>query len=176
MLRRSRKFARSRSGMAAVEFAFIAPVMILLFFGGIELADALNCKSRVTRVASTVADLVAQSTVLTSADVTNIFNAANAILYPYPAGQAKIVITSLKDVQGNVKVDWSKAQNTSVRSTVPNPMPAGLIVPNSGGSVIFAEISYTYSSITTHVLPTTITMTGSFYSRPRRALTVTCNC
>jgi len=174
MLKTAAGFVRSRRGMAAVEFALCAPAMILMFFGAIELSEALNCKWRVTRVAFTCADLVAQSTAVSSADMTNIFNAANSILYPYSSANAQITISSVvDDGHGGAKVGWSNAQNTTPRvvgSAV--TVPAGLIVAGSGGSVIFAEIRYTYSSITTHVLPSTITMSGYFYSRPRRSLTV----
>ena len=177
MLKTAARFARSRRGMAAVEFALCAPAMILMFFGAIELSDALNCRWRVTRVASTCADLVAQSTAVSTADITNVFNAANSILYPYSTAQAQIVISSaVDDGHGGAKVAWSRAQNAAARvqgSAI--TVPAGLIVSGSGASVIFAEIRYTYASVTTQVLPSTITMTGSFYARPRRSLTVQCN-
>jgi len=174
MLRTAKSFMRSRRGMAAVEFALCAPAMILMFFGAIELAEALNCRWRVTRVASTTADLVAQSTAVSSGDISNVFNAANSILFPYSSNNAQIVITSVvDDGHGGAKVAWSNAQNTTPRTVGANiTLPAGLVVSGSGGSVIFAEIRYTYASITTHVLPSTITMSGSFYARPRRSLTV----
>ena len=174
MLKRVRRFSASRGGMAAVEFALIAPVMILMFFGVIELSEALNCKARVTRVASTAADLVAQTTAVSATDMTNVFNAANAVLYPFTATPAQIVISSIvDDGHGGAKVAWSDAQNTTARArgaTV--TVPAGLIVSGSGGSVILAEITYVYSSPTTQALGANTTMTGSFYARPRRSATV----
>jgi Flp pilus assembly protein TadG len=174
MLRIVRQIARSRSGMAAVEFALIAPVMILMFFGTIELCEALNAKARVTRVASTTADLVAQATTVSSTDITNIFGAANSILYPYPATGAQIVVSSIvDDGHGGAKVAWSNAQNTTPRAVGASvTVPAGLIVSGTGGSVIFAEITYTYSSPTTQALGASTTMRGSFYARPRRSATV----
>ena len=160
--------------MAAVEFALVAPVMILTFFGAIELSEALACKARVTRVASTTADLVSQATTVSSADMTNIFNAANAILFPYSSAPAQIKLTSLvDDGHGGAKVAWSNAQNATPRAVGSSVViPAGLITSGSGGSVILAEITYTYTSYTTHVLHATTTMTGTFYARPRRSATV----
>jgi len=174
MLKRLEPFARCKRGMAAVEFALVAPVMIAMFFGTVELSEALACRSRVDRMSATAADLVAQSTSVSTADMTNIFGASNAVLYPFSSAQAQIVVSSLvDDGHGGAKVAWSNAQNTTPRAVGANiTLPAGLVVSGSGGSVIFAEIRYTYASITTHVLPTSITMTGSFYARPRRSLTV----
>lgn len=174
MLRSARCFRRSRSGMAAVEFALIAPVMILVFFGSIELSEALNCKARVERVASTAADLVSQSTTVSTTDVNNVFGAANSILFPFSSAPAQIVISSLVDNgHGAATVAWSNAQNATARtlgSTV--TVPAGLIVSGSGGSVILAEVTYTYTSPTTQVLGANTVMTGLFYAKPRRSTTV----
>ncbi|HUO98450.1 MAG TPA: TadE/TadG family type IV pilus assembly protein [Rhizomicrobium sp.] len=175
MLKRLEPFARCKRGMAAVEFALVAPVMIAMFFGTVELSEALACRSRVDRMSATAADLVAQSTSVSTADMTNIFGASNAVLYPFSSAQAQIVVSSLvDDGHGGAKVAWSNAQHATPR-TVGSAVtvPTGLIVSGSGGSVIFAEISYNYTSPTTDVLPGTITMTSSFYSRPRRSTTVT---
>jgi Flp pilus assembly protein TadG len=174
MLRRAGKFTRCSRGMAAVEFALIAPFMIVLFFGCIEVSSALGCKARVQRVASTSADLVSQATAVSTTDVTNIFNAANSILYPYSVANAHIVISSLvDDGHGGAKVAWSNAQNATARVVGTSvAVPTGLIVSGSGGSVIYGEITYTYNSGTTYVLHTVINMSGSFYARPRRSATV----
>lgn len=174
MLKRARTFVRAREGLAAVEFALISPLMILMFFGATELSYALDCNARVGRVASTTSDLVAQSTSVSSTDVTNIFTAANSILYPYASTGARIVVSSLvDDGKGSTKVAWSSAQNAtprSVGSTV--SVPPGLVVSGSGGSVIFAEITYVYTPPSSYFLGATVTLTDSFYSRPRRSLTV----
>ncbi len=84
MLRRAASCLSDRRGLAAVEFALIAPVMMIMFYGVVELSSAIDCNSRVARVSSTVADLVAQSPAVSTADTTNIFNAANAIIFHMP--------------------------------------------------------------------------------------------
>ena len=174
MLKLFTRFFRARDGMAAVEFAFIAPVMILIFFGSLELTMAGDCRSRVNNVASTEADLVAQATTVSSADVTNTFGAVNAILYPYAAAGMQIVVSSLvDDGNGSTKVAWSNAQNATPRtvgSTV--AVPTGLIVSGSGNSLILAEITYAYTSPTLVFLTGPINMTSAFYSKPRRSVVV----
>jgi Flp pilus assembly protein TadG len=175
MLTSSHRFIRSRSGMAAVEFALIAPVMILVFFGSIEFSEGLNCKARVERVASTAADLVAQSTAVTTTDVNNIFSAANSVLYPFSPAPAQIVVSSLvDDGHGGAKVAWSNATSNATARALGSAVtvPTGLIVSGTGGSVILAEVTYTYSSPTTQVLNANTVMTGMFYARPRRSTTV----
>jgi Flp pilus assembly protein TadG len=172
MLKSFFRMLRARDGLAAIEFAFVAPVMIVMFFGAVELSAAVDCKTRVTHVASTAADLVAQETTVSSTDMSNVFAALNAIVFPYPSGAAKIVISSiLYKTSTTGTVEWSDVQNATKRtvgSTV--TIPAGLM--SAGGSVILAEITYTYASPTTQVLTGAVTMTGSFYAHPRRSAKV----
>lgn len=174
MLRRLQQFRRDRRGLAAVEFALIAPVMIVMFYGAVEVSSAVDCNSRVARVSSTVADLVAQSTSVSAGDVSNIFAAAGAILYPYSSTGAKITVTSLvDDGAGHINVVWSKALNTSPRTTVPANLPAGII--GSGGSAIFAEVQYTFTPAISYFLGGSVTLSSKFYSKPRRSSSVKFN-
>jgi Flp pilus assembly protein TadG len=166
----ARRFAADRKGLAAIEFALIAPVMVLMFYGAVELSSAVDCNARVSRVSSTVADLVAQETTVASADTTNMFNAADAILYPYAPSNAKIIVTSLvADATGKVTVDWSDAQNTGKRTTPPANIPAGILPANS--SVIYAEVIYTFTPAASYFI-TTVNLTSSFYVKPRRSVKV----
>lgn len=175
MLRWARKFAHANDGLAAIEFALIAPVMIVMFFGSVEMSAAFDCKSRVGRAAYTSADLIAQSKSVSSSDVTNAFTAANCVLYPFSSVNAHIVVSSLvDDGNGGTKVAWSSAQNATPRtvgSTV-SP-PPNLIVSGSGSSLILAEVTYSYTSPIAYFLKSGISLTDSFYARPRRSLTVT---
>ncbi|MEJ0060037.1 MAG: TadE/TadG family type IV pilus assembly protein [Terricaulis sp.] len=43
---RLRRFARAKSGLAALEFALLAPMMVFLLFGSVELIDALGANRR----------------------------------------------------------------------------------------------------------------------------------
>jgi Flp pilus assembly protein TadG len=167
---------RANDGLAAVEFAFIAPVMLALFLGSVELTGALDCEQKVTGMASTAADLIAQETQVTNSDLANVLAAMDSIVYPYPgmkAAKGTVIITSLIDNgKGGGTVAWSEPQgSTGVRvagSTV--AVPAGVI--SSGGSVILTEVTYPYTSTLGKYLPGITTMTSSFYARPRRSVTI----
>ena len=164
------------SGLAAVEFAMLLPVMITLFFGVVEVSQALLCRADVTNVASSVADLVAQESTVSTSDMTNVWSAANALLYPFSTSAAQITVTSIKyDTSTNSltsgKVDWSCTRNGTARAkgaTV--TLPNGLMTAN--GSVIMSEISYNYSSPTTKVITGVKTMTNTFYTKPRRVAAI----
>ena len=57
---RTWKFLSAKDGTVAVEFAFIAPILIVLFLGSVELCYALICKEKVSTVAASASDLVAR--------------------------------------------------------------------------------------------------------------------
>ena len=164
--------AANKDGLAAVEFALLLPVMITLFFGVVEVSLALACRADVTNVASTAADLVAQESALTSTDVSNVWSALNAILYPYDTSLAKVTLSSINyDTSTNSltsgKVAWSCGKNATARTVGATvTLPAGLMVAN--GSVIMSEITYNYTSPTTKIVTGTKVMTNTFYTKPRR--------
>ena len=168
MLNNWRKIGSAQGGMAAAEFALILPVMLALVFGSIEVTNALTCKTDVSTVAGTAADLVAQETQIGQTDINNVFSALSALVYPYPTTSARIVITSvIDDGHGGGKVDWSQAYNGIPRSKgTPVTVPTGLIT--TGGSVIMSEVTYTYTPASTWLVKLPFTMSNRFYSHPRR--------
>ncbi len=172
MLSNLRKIAKAQGGMAAAEFALILPVMLVLVFGSIEVTNALICRTDVSTMAGTAADLVAQETQVGQTDINNVFSALSALVYPYPTTGAQIVITSvIDDGHGGGKVDWSQAYNATPRSKgTPVTVPTGLIT--TGGSVIMSEITYAYTPVSTWLVKYPITMSNRFYSHPRRVAQV----
>ncbi|MGZ5827334.1 MAG: TadE/TadG family type IV pilus assembly protein [Xanthobacteraceae bacterium] len=172
MLKKLRSFARARDGLAAVEFALLAPVMATFFLGAIELTDAMACNTRVVGLAATASDLVAQETQVSNADINNVYSALNSIVYPYPTTSIKIVISSVvDDGHGGAKVAWSDAQNTMARA-VNSAVTAPTGVVPAGGSAILAEVTYPYTSPISDFIVGTMYMTSTFYERPRRSATV----
>ena len=173
MLNWIRKALRAEDGLAAVEFAMLAPILVAMFLGSIELTDALACKQKVTGMASTAADLIAQEKQVASTDLGNVYSAINSIVYPYPTTGLKIVISSVIDNgAGGAKVAWSCAQNATAR-TVNSAVTVPTGVITTGGSVILAEVTYPYTSTIAKYLSGTTNMTTSFYARPRRSTTIT---
>ena len=72
-----------RRGLAAVEFAFILPVMMVMLFGTVEFSSAIAIDRKVTLMARTLSDLTSQATTVADGDLTNFFTASIPIMYPY---------------------------------------------------------------------------------------------
>jgi Flp pilus assembly protein TadG len=174
MLKRALRRAHSdQRGAAAVEFALIAPVAILLYCGFAELTMAMMAERRAAHAASVVADLVSQSTQVSVAQVTDIFNIGNAILNPFPSSQLKLRVTSITaDVNGVPRVSWSQGHGLSALTggAAVSGFPANLLV--AGDSVIQADVQYAYTSPLQMTLPNALTFNDTFYLKPRRSPTV----
>ncbi|MBP8246079.1 MAG: pilus assembly protein [Phenylobacterium sp.] len=162
---------KDRRGAAAVEFAFIAPVMILMYYGLAELTQAMMADRRASHVASAIGDLVAQDTAINTTEINDIFNVGEAIIAPFPTSGLSMRVTSIrKDSTGAIQVMWSKSSGSmGVLSSVAS-LPAGLIANNE--SVILAESSYVYNSATKKALPNALTFTQKYYLKPRKTAQV----
>ena len=164
---------RDRRGVSAVEFALLAPVMIVILFGSVETSLLLTADRKVTQTASSVADLVAQDDIITVDEMTDIFTASTAILEPYDTAPLQMRVSSVSMAADNsISVDWSEGKNMTPRAPGSSvSMPSGLLQPNT--SIVMAEVSYAYVSSIGAFLKTPITLNDTFYLRPRRALKVT---
>ncbi|WP_267878712.1 MULTISPECIES: TadE/TadG family type IV pilus assembly protein [Hyphomonas] len=159
---------RNEDGVSAVEFAVIAPLMVLIFFGCIELSFLMRADRRVTATASSLGDLTSRLATVTDADMRELYNAATVMMQPYPASETRMRITSIEDNgNGQKRVKWSDGHEMTPRAvnSLVN-IPDG-IVP-SPGSVILTEVEYDYSSGFGFVIDTSTTIADSFYLRPRR--------
>tara|TARA_R110000824_G_scaffold375374_1_gene566268 strand:- start:134 stop:745 length:612 start_codon:yes stop_codon:yes gene_type:complete len=158
----------NEQGVSAVEFAIIAPVMVLIYFGCIELSFLMRMDRRVTSTSASLGDLTARLATVTDADMGEMFAAAKVMMQPYDATEANLRITSIVDNGDGVpRVDWSDAYNITAHSQGSTiSVPAGIIP--SPGSVILAEVEYTFKSPFGYVLKTEKTVDDKFYLRPRR--------
>lgn len=165
---------RDRRGSAAVEFAFVAPLMLLIYYGIAELTQGMMADRRMSHVASAIGDLIAQDTNVTSAEMTDVFNVGNAIMAPFNTATLAMRITSVKaDAGGTPKIIWSQGKGSLAGLTVGGTatIPANMLAANE--SLIMSEVKYVYSSPIKKVLPTDITFNQKFYLKPRKTSEVT---
>ena len=167
---------RDQRAIAAIEFAFLAPVMITMYIGAVELGNALTINRRTSQVTATLADLVAQVKTVTTPDIQDVQAAAADVMAPYPTTPLKMVLSSVvADANNSGKVAWSCATN-GASPRAPNstyPVPTGLTQPNS--SVIVAEVTYAFTPLTNLTVfgaPAAFTMKRTFYARQRKSLKV----
>jgi Flp pilus assembly protein TadG len=121
----------------------------------------------------TVADLASQVSSIDATEMTNMLNAASAVIAPFPGGQLKATVSAVSIDANNVaKVTWSCSLNgtkRAVNSTV--GVPTALNVANT--QLIWSEVQYNYVPVIGYVVTGPLNLTDQIYMRPRLSDTVT---
>jgi Flp pilus assembly protein TadG len=171
-LTRLARFIHDRRGVSAVEFAMLLPLMMTLYLGSVETSQGIAADRKVTLTAHTLADLATQYTDITNADMSNILNAASAIMVPYPVASLQAVVSELSiNAQGQATVVWSDTLNGTARSVgqVVN-IPSALAVPNT--YLVLAEVQDSYNPTYGYVLTGALTLSDQMYMRPRQSTSI----
>ena len=168
------RFMRDRRANAAVEFAFIVPLMLTLFFGTVEFSSGIAANRKVTLVARTLSDLVSQSSSVTDNDLTNFGTTGKAIMNPFPLTDLKTRVSEIYIDPNTLtgKVIWSKGSGMTDRATNSAiTVPTGLQI--GGTYLIYSEVSYKYVPAVGYVMAKAgVSLSDQTFTRPRISLCV----
>jgi Flp pilus assembly protein TadG len=139
--------------------------MITLYFGCVEISDGVAVDRKVSLTSAALANLVAQSTSLASTDMTNIFNAATAIIQPYSASNLKMTVACLSiDANKNVTTKWTaNGSNGGTGTSV--SVPTDLKIAST--QLIWAQVTYAYKPIIGYTITGTLTLSDQMFMMPR---------
>lgn len=151
-----RRFRHDRSGVSAIEFALILPIMLLLLVGIMELSNGINNWRKVTLLARAVSDLTSQGdkqNPMSTATMTDIFTASKLVLQPFNSANAKIVVSALgvditKSLLKPVVCSSAATSNATARSV---GLASDLSLPpgftTAGMRYILTEVSMPYTPL-----------------------------
>jgi Flp pilus assembly protein TadG len=161
------RFARDKRGVSAVEFALLAPLMVGLYLGGVEISEGISVDRKVTMAAGALADLSAQTTTIATSDMTNIMDATTRILEPYSTSTLKVTVSCINiDSSAVAKVKWSASRGGTARSAGSTiSLPSALAVKNT--QLLFSEVAYTYKPTIGYVITGTLNLADTMYMSPR---------
>jgi Flp pilus assembly protein TadG len=123
--RRAAAFGINEQGLAAIEFAFVLPLMLAIYLGIVELSNGLSTSRRVDLVAHAMSDLTGQITgggagsgqaAITDTEMQQMFSAAAALIAPLSATPLTITISEVlitRNASGayQAQVAWSVTYN-----------------------------------------------------------------
>lgn len=161
-----RRLGADRRGVSAVEFALIAPVLVLLYFGLTEFCQAQMAQKRVNHVAATIGDLIAQNGQLTRSEVDSFLQAGDLIMSPYAPENLQLRVSSVRRSGDNYTLVWSCCASHWSGSLSETPAIGDDIVED-GKTVIVAETTYTYDSPTKYVMGDGFEFAHTAYLHPR---------
>ncbi len=161
MLNRLRKLRRDNRGVAAIEFALLLPMLLVLLIGCLEVTFKIWSTQKAEKLAVTLADVIAQSKAVTFADLEKLTDAVDKIMDPFPFGNnGKVIISSVYVAEDETEPEvlW-QCTNLPMGSTYSATSDVGVkgeeatlpadfeteMVPKD--NVIVAEVFYTYHPI-----------------------------
>lgn len=166
-LQRLYRFARDQKGLAALEFALLVPMMVLLLFGSIDLLDTMGANARAQNVAASLADVVARDTEVSNAEVSGLWSAIDTLMYPDGGATMQIRVSSVSIINASTaRVIWSEGRGMTARtanSTITLP-PAMM---NPGTSVVVAESVYVHTPPVGLLFASNVSMRHDAYRRSR---------
>ena len=93
-----RCWGREQSGVAAVEFAVILPVLLLLYIGIVDVTRGVVASRKLNLLSRTISDLVSQqptSLTVPISQLSTILASASAVMQPYPLTSLKLTVSAV---------------------------------------------------------------------------------
>jgi Flp pilus assembly protein TadG len=175
------RFLASRRGVAAIEFGFLFPVLLLLLLAGIDAGRAVAISMKVRTAAYAIDSMANTYLFIYDTDMQDILNAASKVLAPYSSPAPALRLSQIKIASGGqTTVVWSDQQNSTAYAqgsaiTIPANFTTTSAPNNTCKSypcyLLLAEVNYTYTPMFGHFITGPITLSDTVYITPR---TVTC--
>ena len=125
----TRRNSRHPRGVAAIEFAFLAPVLLLLLFGIMNVQQYLSTKTRINTAASLILDLVARNTAgtISGTEIDDFFIAVELSIRPIDSSAVRVDLydyyLDVTDPKTPVtKTRWTKSSTNGTQCTIPDPV------------------------------------------------------
>ncbi|MBS9719244.1 pilus assembly protein [Tianweitania sp. BSSL-BM11] len=185
-------FARDRRGVAALEFAFVVPILLCIYFMTMELSQGIETNKKLGRAGNLVGDLVTQQAELTSSEIDGILMIGEALLQPYNRSSPEITVTAINIQRSTTtnqltgKVAWQRrmadgAFNSSSETEVDVPD----FLRTEGAFIIRVDAALDYKPVLLNAAEGRalgvgaafdgIAMDETYFMRPRRSTTITCS-
>lgn len=117
LFRQLRRFIADRRGVGAIEFAIVAPLLIMTYIGAFEVTVGVTVARKVARASSNVSDLLTRSETTNKATLTAMKEVTRAVVAPFKQEYYVLKMTGVAvDAAGNATVAWSR-QWSRVRGT-----------------------------------------------------------
>ncbi len=155
----AKRFAGDRKGVAAVEFAYIAPILLIMLMATFELSRAVSIDRRLNSVSAMASELVAREEQVDDADLKNIYRSLDHVMKPYNDNSLVVRLLQVRtDTNGATKVEWSSEINsTAIQDTSTGPLNTPYAqcssfaidpeLKQNGSRVLVAEVGYNYQPV-----------------------------
>lgn len=168
------RFRRQDRGLAAVEFALLAPFLCALLLSGYEVARFVGIRSGVDKVGFSVADVTSQYDQLSAKALSEIFRISGESLSGYASGSTGVtILTSVTLVNKKPTVKWqcySTNQSTWTSKIGKTNGAANInsaLLADAADNVMISEVYFKYKPLFTASVVKPFDMYTSSLYRPR---------
>jgi len=179
-------------GVAALEFALMAPLLLSMYFVTMEVAQAIETNKKIGRVSSMVADLVTQQQQsITKSELEAIMSIGESTIQPYDRSKPSIIVTGIEitdESTPQIKVAWSRqlvngSFGVAAAKGTTATVPTALNVKGSFLVRVETELGYTpvitWAADSKKTLGLTaafdgIAMRETYHLRPRMSQSIDC--
>jgi len=168
----AQRYRDDERGIAAIEFAIIAPIMIGMYFGLAEIASAIGVDRRISHGTNVAGDLSTQQPELMGADIEEVLSAALRVMDVPNVDQISIDMESFilpaagqpPESRGRIRLNNGAGVFTNFDATT---LDDKLLNANSG--VVVTRVSYNYTPLEFRFIDSTIRLDETFLLKPRRS-------
>ena len=158
---------KDRRGVAAAEFALIAPVLIFLIMGVFEMSFRFRASEETTRYVHQVADIISRETELTEGDIEELYEASIFMMKPLDTTEdldLDVSSVGFEGVDAEPAILWRRVAGTEVAFSLPDTQGMGI----QDETVIRVGVRYNYQSVLTELFGGgSMAIEKSAYARPR---------
>jgi Flp pilus assembly protein TadG len=181
-----RRFLDSTRAVAAVEFAMVMPVLLLLFLGSFDAGNVIVIYMKVRAATYSLGAITNQygigNAAISTTIMSSITSATSAILSPYSNTPTVIVISQIKATSSAAAVvSWSATVNGTAltQGATYTGLPTNFAQNSCGGVypcyVIVASVSYSYTPTFAAFMTGPIALADKLYTTPRSSTCVQYN-
>jgi Flp pilus assembly protein TadG len=178
--RTARKLARDSSGVSAIEFVLVFPLLVGLLAGTVDFGQALMVSRKMDQIAGTLGDMVSQKSAWTATDLDAVMTGSATIIQPFDATNLKVQL-AIVDVASDLttKVSWARAYHTTALAAgAASPVTIPTDVKEAGVQLITVKATYSLTTPFSSLLQPITGVTSYSYAktyimRPRVKDTVT---
>jgi Flp pilus assembly protein TadG len=172
-----RRFIESQRGVAALEFAMIMPVMLILFLSSFDVGNAIIVYLKVRTATYELAAITNQygtgsTAQISTSTMSAITSATSAVMAPFPTSSAIVTISQIKATSASAAtVSWSYTVNGTALTGSYTGLPSNMAKNSCNNTYpcyfILSAVSYPYTPLFGHYMTGSLTLSDTLLVTPR---------
>ena len=170
----TRRYKSDHQGVAAIEFVFVAPVMIFMYFGLAEISSAIIADRQISHATNVAGDLATQVATIDAAQMSEIMTATTLVM-GIPSNKildVKLEIASFsRNAAGDI-IPLGKATLGDPFTAAYNANDLDDLILGQNSGVVVARVEYDYEPLKLRYFDSNFTLSETFLLKPRTAANV----